>query len=166
MWLDLSAFTSMTSGIYQLEKPISLQVYGWFHVGLYPFVISILDLNIWFFCLGVCHGEGPTGCFSWWLFSSLSTVCPCLSGCCSLKQDWFMHLLFSHLLCCDWTRTQSCLSTCRASPLWCQYLPPWYLCLPQQLQQSGSHPMGGYRLPRRLASSPGAVIGSKGILSN
>lgn len=47
MWLDLSAFTSMTSGICQLEKPILLQVYEWIYVGLYPFVMSILDFNIW-----------------------------------------------------------------------------------------------------------------------
>lgn len=65
-----------------------------------------------------------------------------------------------------WTRTQSCLPSRRAPPHWCQCLPPCYFCPPQQLQQSGSHPMGGYRLPRRLASSHGAVTGSKGILSN
>lgn len=59
--------------------------------------------------LGACHGEGPTGCFSWWLFSGLSAVCPRLSGCCSLKQDWIMHLLFSHLCCDEHEHSPACL---------------------------------------------------------
>lgn len=78
--------------ICQLGKPISLQLYEWFHVGLYPFVVSVLDFSIWFFCLGVCHGEGPTGCFSWWLFSGLSAIC----------------LQSASLIAARWSRADSC----------------------------------------------------------
>lgn len=61
-----------------------------------------------------------------------SAVCVS-SVCCLLKQDWFIHLLFSHLLRCDWAWIQSCLPSSRVPLQWCLYLSPCCLCLPQQL---------------------------------